>query len=573
MFFKKNKEKVMEYENIKVEEVLNNVDQRMISNWIAEYGTLNSPVKSSTAPLPFILRHWAINKAPFYHAFGNQLILSRKFDYECPLGELRDQCYRMSNSMVDHFMTNMSRIFIGATYQKHPTDKYFRSEEDPNGNPISNALRAAHIPNYYFSTPCMWDMLIDNKWTFDDVKVPMDNGKFFTFKRGMRITRIFQKVAELMELEGFEEVRELHAKVSTAKIVHGEICLSIHPLDFITMSDNEDGWDSCMNWVNHGDYRAGTVEMLNSPCIVMAYMPSKANHLHIQGDEWNSKVWRELYIVDKDMISNIRSYPFIDANISKYVVRWIKELMEEDGFSNYDSTMRPCGGCEDWPQENHINLRIDCNNMYNDYFRETQWCYFTKDFVTKYSGDDFYLNYSGPMICMNCGESLSKCLDETRMVMCDDCSDSEEEHWDCEYCGNEIYDESELYIVDGEYLCESCFNDPDCVVEAYDDYESHLAHNCTPIYLGDPSHGTMIYVYDINNFLRNNKDNITKDNLMYVYENPSQPWSSTCYMIPIHSVTDYMLNSAGVWDNESYRKTCEEEDSDKEYKLATNCSA
>jgi hypothetical protein len=80
----------------------------------------------------------------------------------------------------------------------------------------------------------------------------------------------------------------------------------------------------------------------------------------------------------------------------------------------------------------------------------------------------------------------------------------------------------------------------------------------------------MIYVYDINNFLRNNKDNITKDNLMYVYENPSQPWSSTCYMIPIHDVTDYMLNSAGVWDNESYRKTCEEEDSDKEYKLVPN---
>ena len=45
------------------------------------------------------------------------------------------------------------------------------------------------------------------------------------------------------------------------------------------MSDNDYGWDSCMGWMNEGEYRLGTVEMMNSPCIVVAY---------IDGEEaWN----------------------------------------------------------------------------------------------------------------------------------------------------------------------------------------------------------------------------------------------------------------------------------------------
>ena len=38
------------------------------------------------------------------------------------------------------------------------------------------------------------------------------------------------------------------------------------------MSDNNSGWESCMSWRNNGCYRRGTVEMMNSPYVIVAYL-------------------------------------------------------------------------------------------------------------------------------------------------------------------------------------------------------------------------------------------------------------------------------------------------------------
>ena len=75
----------------------------------------------------------------------------------------------------------------------------------------------------------------------------------------------------------------------------------------MTMSDNANNWSSCMRWtdrsggVDHGDYCAGTLECMNSPYIIIAYLHNPKHSFELSlydcNDwQWNSKQWRELFI-------------------------------------------------------------------------------------------------------------------------------------------------------------------------------------------------------------------------------------------------------------------------------------
>lgn len=534
---------------LNVNEVLTQKEQDMISEWIACYGGLYSGVKCSPAPLDHVLRYWAENKEVFYHMFGDQLSIAKRINYEAPLCDLRAAMDReMTGDMYD-FFSKLSEIM---RYQD---------------NVVGTAIDNADLPPYLFGSSNLREMLIKNRWELKDVKIPLENGKFFTIKTGMRVTRAFQKIAEIVGIPGFEVIRELHAKISTAKVLQGTMHLTIHPLDFITMSDNEEGWDSCMNWRNQGDYRAGTVEMLNSPVVIEAYIESGKYKMQFSEYEWNSKIWRELYIVTPNMISNIRAYPFIDGNLSDIAIRWIRELAMKAGYSDYRDVIDIYGDNDEstnYVNDNSIELRMSTDNMYNDYCREPQHIIFRHGFGAEWKGQIFKLNYSGPMVCMNCGDLMNRGLEETRAVMCGACSDDQDQTWVCDYCGNTVYDEDDIYIVDDTYLCRDCFEDPDTTCVAYDDQESHLVNNCTQVYLGNPEAGNYIYIYDRHWWVRHNNEGITADHIKYVNTRPRAPYMKEAYMIPLEHVTQDMVRELGFYSMDEF-KAMYEDYNDNEY--------
>ena len=528
---------------LNVNEVLTRKEQDMITDWIAQYGGLYSEVKCSPAPLDHVLRFWAENKEQFYHMFGDQLSVAKRINYEAPLCDLRAA---MDNEMTDVMYEFFSRLSQAMRY---------------DDNVIGKAFQDGGLYPYMFGSSCLREMLIKNRWEYKDVKIPLENGKYFTIKTGMRVTRAFQKMAEIAGIPGFEAVRELHAKISTAKIVQGTMHLTIHPLDFITMSDNDEGWDSCMNWRNQGDYRAGTVEMLNSPCVIEAYIESARNKLDVCGKDWNSKVWRELYIVNRDLISNIRAYPFIDGNLSDIAIRWIRDLAEQYGLGKYRPDIDIFGDEEEsseYVNKYKFNLLMNTHNMYNDYCREPQHIIFRKGFGEEYRRANYTLCYSGPMVCMNCGDEMSGCLEETRAVMCGTCSDDQDQTWVCDYCGATIYNEDDLYIVDDTYLCRDCFEDPETTCVAYDDQESHLVNNCTQVYLGNPEAGNYIYIYDRHWWLKHNKEGISAETLKYVNIRPRAPYSKEAYVIPLECVTRDMVRELGFYDLDDFKAMYDE---------------
>ena len=92
-------------------------------------------------------------------------------------------------------------------------------------------------------------------------------------------------------LEEFEDFRIKHSRILSEKEFIGRLSLSIHPLDFMTMSDNDSDWSSCMSWRTCGSYRRGTVEMMNSPCVVVAYLSASKPMVLDRGShfKWNIK--------------------------------------------------------------------------------------------------------------------------------------------------------------------------------------------------------------------------------------------------------------------------------------------
>ena len=84
---------------------------------------------------------------------------------------------------------------------------------------------------------------------------------------------IFEHI-EYFAADEWEEIRLAHSQIFNTNKMTGTLCLSIHPLDYATASDNDNGWSSCMSWRDDGCYRMGTVEMMNSPMVICAYFAS-----------------------------------------------------------------------------------------------------------------------------------------------------------------------------------------------------------------------------------------------------------------------------------------------------------
>ena len=129
-----------------------------------------------------------------------------------------------------------------------------------------------------------------------------------------------------------------HSRILNDKAMNGTLCLSIHPMDYITMSDNDSNWSSCMSWTRGGGYRGGTVECMNSTNTLVAYLESEDNPCSfLNYADWNNKKWRCLFVVNPDVITSVKSYPYHNNDILDIVIKWLAELAKENWGGEVDT--------------------------------------------------------------------------------------------------------------------------------------------------------------------------------------------------------------------------------------------
>lgn len=455
-------------------EVLTAQDKEYITEYIETWGGVNSPIKLK-APLNYILGEWNKSKQTLFDIFGEKLMLEKEIQveegYNKKVREVNEYLYSTNPGIT--FITNLRRLFESNT-------TYFENTYATR-HAIYNLTQAYQL----FTNRVVKGFTYHNK-----------DGKIVKVPEGAKIMKVLQKMAKEFDLPDFEIFRNHISRITEVRKSKIKFTLSIHPLDYMTMSDNANCWESCMNWTQGpGSYRAGTIEMMNSPLVVVAYITTKPYYPANTSIEWTSKSWRELIIVHPNAICSVKSYPYYNIAFDKALVNWLANLVEEKTEWRYNrkkpqESLESCSYIEAWQdkedEDNHFLLDFETNEMYNDFDNTENYGIFSINPPdNKYR--TFAINYSGSMTCMCCGED-GYWSDDTEAVVCEDCDPPTY----C-YCCGERVNTNDAIEVDGEWVCEDCYNDLHRCLCCED---AHFDEDFTTVFVGHIDNQTINIDYD-----------------------------------------------------------------------------
>ena len=420
LYKKKERRKTMMYEK------LNSVEKTTILDYIIKY----NECKSENVNLEKVLSHWEHAKSKcLKDIFQDNLILSKKIKFEKNPTQLRND--------LDDDVT--FREGIAAVKRA-----LFTSEKN----------NVDTLPFMYLEDAIGFWNFANNKIQYN-IDYTMANGKRIKFQKGTKPVKVLKKICENIDVHPnlFEEIRIAHSMVLNQKIFKGEICLSIHPLDYMTMSDNNCDWHSCMSWKYEGSYRSGTIEMMNSPYIIVAYIKSSTNMLTPGNHTWNSKKWRSLVLIHPDYLATtIRTYPFHNQQINKMVIEWVQELLVASGHSEYKEAKMYNSYKEEDNDLLFESFSFESNRMYNDFGLDDH-CFILNPNanIVRDVKNRIVINYSGPCTCMLCGEHIKTSYTED--LCCHNCSEENK----CDNCNSYYHKEDIIVLSDGTKVCHHCY--------------------------------------------------------------------------------------------------------------------
>ena len=276
------------------------------------------------------------------------------------------------------------------------------------------------------------------------------------------------------------EIQIAMSRILQEDKITGTLCFSVHPLDFLSLSENNSNWRSCHSL--DGDYRAGNLSYMVDKCTMIAYLRHDSEPVILErfGPEvpWNDKKWRCLifFSEDRNICFAGRQYPFPSAG----ALDTIRDRLLEDYFSgsrwkNWDNgrmTNFVTGDGFNCRIEPHILLLGDLRSLpsivqdargsrhYNDLLYSTVYTpYYTSRSHATFSPSESIVRLGGPVRCVRCGDRESG---SEEPMMCDECADyrymSNEHMFCCEVCGR-FHPAYESQLVNDTYqVCESCWD-------------------------------------------------------------------------------------------------------------------
>lgn len=355
---------------------------------------------------------------------------------------------------------------------------------------------------YFFKNN--YDAILENK-----LQTP-----YKEFPAGMKLSKVLMREFGLQA----EDVRQKLSMLIQANKVTGKLCLSIHPLDYLSASENNHGWRSCH--AMDGEYRVGNVSYMTDSCTIMAYLRSDTSKTKLprfpHEVPWNDKKWRCYLHVDREneIVYAGRQYPFFTETGLRYISAMLhdlayfmspaekKKLLDDVNDASFHLFRRPSKPIT-WDQylDNYIprysfqpvGLKGEVNiNGHYWSFDETKLivgygsnrrivpvtkymetdkdaCCFN-DVIQSHTYSPWILNYKEedhgcmPLAVehklivghgVNCICCGKRPVSDSDNFFCVECRDDEKE---CCRCGC-IDNEHSMHYVDGQWYCDSCYDD------------------------------------------------------------------------------------------------------------------
>ena len=416
-----------------------------------EYEDSNEFFVGNYVNIEDFLCYWEDAKAPLIDAFGGNLIIKKPIQSIIQDDDLRDRIesvfwmweWTEFRKVVNRLVKSLNEEMYNNRTIKESENTYHR-------------LTLEEVLRYYIFNP---DALMANRYDGPTIEISLGNGKVLKLVHGCKLMKICGRFAKELSppyTEYFETVRLRHSQVMNEANIKANLCLSIHPLDFMTASYNDNDWRSCMNW-DDGEFRRGVIEMMNSTMVVCAYLESNSTKMSwcVNGApvKWNSKRWREFFIVRPDMISGIKGYPYWNRELEDETLNWLRQIFGPFFGSNYADNIkiwRTDERIED--EKNDISLRVqmECGPaMYNDFYGGMDYhSIFVKDLKLN---STLHIDYSGASECVVCGGIGD--FDTEGTLCCKECVQPRF----CASCGEVLDGWRHTIEHNGRYYCEYCY--------------------------------------------------------------------------------------------------------------------
>lgn len=310
-------------------------------------------------------------------------------------------------------------------------------------------------------------------------------------KKGTKLVRAFKYFEE--DKCALTDIQNHASRIIQEDKIEGILCISVHPLDYLSMSENTYNWRSCH--ALDGEYRSGNLSYMVDKSTVVCYLKSdKEETLPNFPFEWNSKKWRVLLYFSNDwnMIMAGRQYPFMTAAgldlITKTLLpaaglshnsswtKWHTELLDEMAFNDdsgmsftFHDTYIPVGGkllplnelVQDMKGSMQFNdlLKSSCYSPMYAYriLKDVWWGAIT----TGQSDPDYTRFYIGGEVpCMRCGKEMIAINESMQCVNCErEYGTTESDDFGfCVCCSRHVY-LGDAHFVEDEVVCDQCYAD------------------------------------------------------------------------------------------------------------------
>lgn len=339
------------------------------------------------------------------------------------------------------------------------------------------------------------DFLDLNIDSFFENKVSNSNDS--NIPTGMKLIKAFKFFES--NKEALRDMQDLASQLIQEDCIKGTLCFSVHPLDFLSSSENTYNWRSCH--ALDGEYRSGNLSYMVDDCTFMVYLKGADGvKLRAFGPDvpWNSKKWRMLMHTSEndEIVFAGRQYPFnsksgIDTVLNIYnnliiahqtMTRpWLFGAFKKYSSweSNYiESYTTPEGEVYNLDEKYFVyNYQLIGINEavvagigalnYNDLLQSSCYKYpyyalLNKNAYYHHPNElrDNPLNIGGRVLCLHCGQHE---ISNPETMRCDQCElaygyEENEIYSSCSNCGARICIEDAPWVGESEYVCEHCYS-------------------------------------------------------------------------------------------------------------------
>lgn len=343
------------------------------------------------------------------------------------------------------------------------------------------------VEHSYHNLPLAWFIHL-NRDGFYENQVIKDyicpNGE--KINAGMKLLKAF-KFFEQNE-STLKQIQDKASMIIQGDKIEGILCFSVHPLDYLSSSENIYNWRSCH--ALDGEYRSGNLSYMCDKSTIVCYLRGKEGNTYIlprfpQDVPWNSKKWRMLIFLSESWrtIFAGRQYPFMSEGgldiITPYLHKALKLMgswsaWHDDVLTKYRYKNDKDSGSYDYTYKTVIinSSFYDLEKLVEDgkgsrHFNDLlhSGCYtpfysWQKTYRTE-KPEHFIIGAAAP--CIACGKED---IGLSEAMFCPSCGleyiESEAVSI-CDCCGSRDFNDNMITTVDGSWICEYC-RDNECYV-------------------------------------------------------------------------------------------------------------